>query len=97
MFTEFLVKILGERAVICRGCFLFLLQLSDRTEDLHFRLYFVSNTLYKHHFHNNLLLKKEQKKQITKFYTVLARSEQHTLFKINCFYAHICTVSVLCH
>ena len=51
MLIEFLVKILRERAVICRECFLF--QLSERTKDpLHFRLYSVSNILYKHYSHN---------------------------------------------
>ena len=35
------------------GMFLFLSQLSDKTDDrLHFRLYSVRNILYKHHSHN---------------------------------------------
>ena len=46
VLIEFLMKILRERAVICREYFFFFLQLSDRTEDLpHFRLYSVSNIL----------------------------------------------------
>ena len=39
-------------------------QLSERTEGLHFLLYFLSNTLYKHHTHNNLL--RSWQTQVTK-------------------------------
>ena len=38
-----------------QSMFPFLLQLLDRTEHLHFRIYSVSNILYKHRSHNNLL------------------------------------------
>ena len=50
VITEFPVRILRERAVICRESFFLLYELSDRTEDpFHFRLYSVSNILYKHY------------------------------------------------
>ena len=56
VLTEFLVKISMERALICRECFLFITIFGYRTEDpLHFRLYSVSNILYTHHSHNDLL------------------------------------------
>ena len=48
--TVLIVKILRERAVICRNVFLFLLKLSNRMVDfLDFRLYSVSNILEQNH------------------------------------------------
>ena len=46
VLTEFLLKILRERDL--SSVFPFSLQLSNRTGDLHFRLYSVSNILDKH-------------------------------------------------
>ena len=60
--------------MICRKCFLFLLQLSDRTEDLRFCLFSVSNILYKHHSHNNLVT------ELAGFYKISQRvKEQRSL------------------
>ena len=74
VLTEFLLKILRESDL--SWLFPLLLQLSSKTGDLHFLLYFVSNTLDKHKWQIRLGCKKvSQRVKETKELSVLKRKK----------------------
>ena len=82
VLTEFLLKILRESDL--SWVFPLLLQLSSKTGDLlHFRLYFVSNTLDKHKWQIRLGYKKvSQRGKETKELSVLKRKKNLVCYRL---------------